>query len=614
MHVEVHLGGDVFQTSETLARGARYGIPGYPDVFIEGTEDFVGADVCPTMITQYTDAIHNKLDEFEYLSPIDITGGMVINGSTATITADIELVDDVTLPALQATLFLVEDNITWCCGYGNVSHWDGVVRMVRSTAVAPTYGGGPLQVVQNVNIGAFNAGELHAYALVEAVGGSKQIYQATDFVPVNYFFAQSFAKKIASAPNGNETVLFDGFVKNLGEQADVIDLSIDSGFGWPADFQVEGDANWHTSTSVPLAAGEQKSVTVRVQTDGDVRIGEGTMTATGQAQGQIATSSMKVFNGSYAILLVDDDGTNSYEVTYTDAFDALGYLYEVHTVGQSSGPSASAMNGYDAVVWHTAYLGSVAIGAGEVADLTTYLDNGGGLFLTSLEFLGSQGGGTTFTSDYLGLASWTLNVPSSLVDGVSSDPITDGMNFTLQWPVSSYNRPDQLVMGNGSGILTGGNGGFVACRNQLPGGNRTVLNTVPLDVLVDGSEPSTAQTMIGRTLDWILGGGVDPTAVGDVSEASNLGLLNAWPNPFTPATELSFRLSDAAASEPVSLTLFDASGRQVRSLFEGQLEPGAHAVTWDGRDEANREVAGGVYFGRLSTASGDSQAKIIKVN
>jgi hypothetical protein len=354
-------------------------------------------------------------------------------------------------------------------------------------------------------------------------------------------------------------------------------------------------------------------LTVRVQTDSDVRIGQGTITSTGQAQGQIQTATMKVFNGSYAILLVDDDGTGTYEVPFTDALDALGYLYEEFTVGQNTGPAASAMQGFDAVIWHTAYA-AATLSPGEVEDLTTYVDNGGGLFLASLDFLTSQAGGTTFTSDYLGLDSWTINVGATSAAGVSGDPISDGMNFALSWPVPNANRPDRLVMGGATGTMTAEDDGFVACRYQLPAGNRTVLQTVTTDALVEGGEPNTRQTLIGNTIDWILGGDADPAAVGDVAGATNLGLLNASPNPFTPATELSFRLSDVAAQEPVSLILVDAGGRQVRSLVNERLEPGAHTVVWNGRDDANREVAGGVYFGRLQTAEGDSQAKIVKVN
>ncbi|MEZ4651569.1 MAG: FlgD immunoglobulin-like domain containing protein [Candidatus Eisenbacteria bacterium] len=612
IHVECHVGNDTFQNSETLARGARYGVGGIPHVMIEGTEPYIGASPCEQMIPAYLDGINTSLEGASYISPIDITGGLEINGTSATITANVELLDDVNLPALQVTIFLVENNITWCCGYGGVDLWNEVVRSVRSTAISPTFGGGAVQVQQNYSIGSYNAAELEAYAVVEAVGGSKQVYQATDFgPPIDYFFVQAFDTKIGSAPEGNDTVLFDGFVQNLGLSSDTIDLSIDSAFGWPADFQVEGDSNWYTSHSLVVAAGETKNVTVRVQTDGVVRTGSGTLTATGQAQGQVQSATMKVFNGSPAILMVDDDGTGSYQTPFTDALNSLGYLFDTHTVGQATGPNAAAMNGYDGVVWQTAYLNN-PITESEIAALQTYVDNGGNLFLSSMNFLGTQGSGTTFTQDYLGLAGFVNNTGSDVANGVGGDPITDGLAFVMEWPSSAANKTDHLTMGAATGNLTDEDDEFIACRYQLPDGNRTAFNTLCVDAVKN--DAAQQAELIEKSIVWILGGGLDPADVGDVDVVSNLGRLSASPNPVVTSAELSFRLSDTAAKESVSLILVDAAGRQVRSLVKGSFEPGLHTLTWDGRDDQGREVAGGVYFGRLETAEGDSQAKIVKVN
>lgn len=612
MHVEDHVGGDVFQTSETTARAQRYSVSGIPEVMIGGSEEYVGASPCDQIILDYEEGIMTSLGFLGSLTPIDITGGMEIVGFTATVTANIELVDDETLPALQATLFIVEDNITWCCGFGNEDHWDKVTRMVRSTPVAPTFGGGTVQVVESMDVSAFNTAELHAYAIVEAVSGTQEVYQATDFNPPSYFFTQTFDAVVGSAPDGNETVLLTGAVEALGEAADVIDISIDNGFGWPADFQVEGDPMWHTSTSVPLASGEQKLLTVRVQTDGTTRKGVGTLTSISQGDGRIRATSLTVFNGSPAILLVDDDGVNTFEVTFTDAFDALGYLYDVHEVLGGTGPYAADMNGYDAVVWHTALLQFTLEDPREVDDLQTFIDGGGSFFLSSMDFL-TQEPGHPFVSDYLGIADWTNNAGATQAAGVDGDPITDGMNFALDWTYPTDNRADHLVPGGATGILTDEDGEFVAVRYELLGGSRTVLNTVMMDAFVDGLEPNTRQTMIANTLAWILGED-DPADVREGDLSKDRILLSASPNPTAPTTVFRFRLSDVAARGPVSLILVDARGRRVRSLVDERLQPGAHVVSWDGRDDANRRVAGGVYFGRLQTVEGSSRAKVVKVD
>jgi len=71
------------------------------------------------------------------------------------------------------------------------------------------------------------------------------------------------------------------------------------------------------------------------------------------------------------------------------------------------------------------------------------------------------------------------------------------------------------------------------------------------------------------------------------------------PNPFNPRTEIRFALPQAGS---VSLGIYDVGGRLVRSLISDRRKPrGDHMAVWDGRNEAGRCVASGVYFCRLAT-------------
>ena len=81
------------------------------------------------------------------------------------------------------------------------------------------------------------------------------------------------------------------------------------------------------------------------------------------------------------------------------------------------------------------------------------------------------------------------------------------------------------------------------------------------------------------------------------------------PNPFNPRTTISFDLAKAGA---VHVEVYDARGRRLRSLFEGQLTAGPHELHWDGRDENGNALASGVYRVLLSTASGtQSRAAVL---
>jgi len=64
-----------------------------------------------------------------------------------------------------------------------------------------------------------------------------------------------------------------------------------------------------------------------------------------------------------------------------------------------------------------------------------------------------------------------------------------------------------------------------------------------------------------------------------------------FPNPFNPRTTIAFSLP---AAEDVSLKVYDARGRMVKSLVDGPLPAGAHSVTLDATN-----LSSGVYFYRL---------------
>ncbi len=80
--------------------------------------------------------------------------------------------------------------------------------------------------------------------------------------------------------------------------------------------------------------------------------------------------------------------------------------------------------------------------------------------------------------------------------------------------------------------------------------------------------------------------------------------LSAYPNPMR--TQSRIRLSIVgdgpllSGAQRVTVRVFDASGRLVRDLHDGELPPGEHELAWDGRDDRGIAVKPGVYFGRTA--------------
>jgi len=84
--------------------------------------------------------------------------------------------------------------------------------------------------------------------------------------------------------------------------------------------------------------------------------------------------------------------------------------------------------------------------------------------------------------------------------------------------------------------------------------------------------------------------------------------LGGHPNPFNPATTLSFSLPRDMA---VELTVYSLRGRPIRRLAQGHRSAGPNEVTWDGTDARGRPMPSGIYMARLTTETGVEVCKIV---
>jgi len=100
------------------------------------------------------------------------------------------------------------------------------------------------------------------------------------------------------------------------------------------------------------------------------------------------------------------------------------------------------------------------------------------------------------------------------------------------------------------------------------------------------------------------GQGDTTVGAGDPDRPADLG-LRAWPNPFNPATHVSFQL---AATTRTRLSLMDLLGRELRLLVDERLGPGRHMVELDLTGQP-----AGPYFLRLEAGGRSAVSKILLV-
>lgn len=77
-------------------------------------------------------------------------------------------------------------------------------------------------------------------------------------------------------------------------------------------------------------------------------------------------------------------------------------------------------------------------------------------------------------------------------------------------------------------------------------------------------------------------------------------LAQNYPNPFNPETTIRFDLPNAVN---VTLEVYNILGQRVCTLLAQKMEPGYHAVMWDGADDYGVRVGSGVYYFRINAGS-----------
>ena len=102
------------------------------------------------------------------------------------------------------------------------------------------------------------------------------------------------------------------------------------------------------------------------------------------------------------------------------------------------------------------------------------------------------------------------------------------------------------------------------------------------------------------------------TGIGDRAELPVHAMLrSASPNPFQARTTLVY---DLPRTTRVTLAIYDASGRVVRTLVTGmQQEAGRHLFEWDGRDNTGAATATGLYFSRLEVDGRSDVKRVVRI-
>ena len=143
------------------------------------------------------------------------------------------------------------------------------------------------------------------------------------------------------------------------------------------------------------------------------------------------------------------------------------------------------------------------------------------------------------------------------------------------------------------------NGELITGRGPYSYEDRDVATAVTYDYWLEAVPASGAAQKYGPA-----------TATPGLKVAYGFALEPSYPNPATTEANIAFSLPLGVTGE-YEVTVYDISGRKVRTVEAGASAPGRREVVWNLTDEAGRRVAPGVYLYRLSASCGSAVGRAV---
>ncbi len=325
------------------------------------------------------------------------------------------------------------------------------------------------------------------------------------------------------------------------------------------------------------------------------------------------------------VLFVDDVsrdyGSLLIPGVYNWVLDTLGISYDYYyTYDYGKGDTTIfSPSQYDVVVWDGAYNWETPLSPYTSSNmLTYYLNNGGGLILTSDELLGDwtdwknvSFGPGNFIYDYFGVNGVYNDVGIQAIHAIPGDTLTKLLQpvykswllggavdmadvVTLDPSVAS--KFQHTIFKDQDGNCVGDHIDFWGTQNSdvfLPFDYTFLDSTTQIQFM------QNYFTYVAGipTRNWVRS-----------SSAGIFAVAQNYPNPVRNGTTIRFSIP---AKSRVELRVYDVAGRAIATLINGQMKSGMHTVRWNGTTDTGTRVANGVYFYRLKAGKNTATRKMV---
>tara|TARA_Y100001970_G_C14031938_1_gene749105 strand:- start:251 stop:760 length:510 start_codon:yes stop_codon:yes gene_type:complete len=92
---------------------------------------------------------------------------------------------------------------------------------------------------------------------------------------------------------------------------------------------------------------------------------------------------------------------------------------------------------------------------------------------------------------------------------------------------------------------------------------------------------------------WINEGAIGPTVSVIEKSPNKFPSLYAYPNPFNNKINISFMVNQPGLG---NIIIFDILGKRIKTITRKNYEVGRDLIFWNGNDDYNRSVSGGLYL------------------
>ncbi|MCF7809694.1 S8 family serine peptidase [bacterium] len=333
-----------------------------------------------------------------------------------------------------------------------------------------------------------------------------------------------------------------------------------------------------------------------------------TLTVNAQPVGIEIEKEFKIPVGHADVLLVDGDGGTEIDTFYTNSLDDEGYSWLIWDTSNPYKIGSQAMLEFPLIIWITGNTYKPA-GDAERERMLTALEGGTDMWLISNR-IGDDEANREMLETWFGAHHEEDSVGARIAYGLPETPVAMVDSMVLEGADGSglgKLSPTSIVPVEDADSLfyykireqhdwSSGCGGVYRIHPET--GAYLMYLGFAFDGVSTGQWFATRQDVFRLILDWFA---LNDNAVPNdlyLPVPSSYAICSAYPNPFNGKVRIEFQLP---VSSEYLLSIFDLTGREIRTISEGIGNAGLNTVVWNAID-----MPSGSYVIRLSTPGRES--------